>query len=70
MKKITLASCILIAIALLVSTRWGTKAVNAPPDETLGSPETSLALALSLDDMINQSDVIAIGNCVETKVFG
>lgn len=67
MKKITLASCILIGIALLISTRWGTKAVNAPPDDTLGTPDTTLAVALSLDDMVDQSDVIAIGNCVDAK---
>ena len=67
MKKITLVSCILIAIALLISTRWGTKAVNAPPDETLGPSDTTLSVALSLEDMVDQSDVIALGNCVETK---
>ena len=67
MKKITLGSCLLIAIALLVSARWGTKAVNAPPEDTLPTPDTSLALALSVQDMVNQSDVIAIGNCVETR---
>ena len=67
MKKITLASCLLIVVALLISTRWGTKAVNAPPEDTLGTPDTTLAVALSLEDMVNQSDVIAIGNCVDTK---
>ena len=67
MKKITLASCILVVLALLVSTRWGTKADDAPPDNTLGTPDTTLAVALSLEDMVDQSDVIAIGNCVETK---
>ena len=67
MKKIVLASCILIGIALLFSTRWGTKAVNAPPDDTLGTPDTTLAVALSFDDMVDQSDVIAVGNCVDTK---
>ena len=67
MKKITLASCLLIIIALLVSARWGTKADDAPPDETLGTPDTTLAVALSLEDMVNQSDVIAIGNCVSTQ---
>jgi len=67
MKKITLVGCLLIAIALLVSARWGTKAVNAPPDDTLPTPDTSLAVALSVQDMVNQSDVIAIGSCVETK---
>jgi hypothetical protein len=67
MKKITLASCILIVLALLISTRWGTKADDAPPSDTLGTPDTTLALALSLEDMVDQSDVIAIGNCQETK---
>lgn len=67
MKKILLGSCLLIAIALLVSARWGTKAVNAPPSNDLPTTDTTLALALSLEDMVNQSDVIAIGNCVETK---
>lgn len=67
MKKIALASCILIVVALLISTQWGTKAVNAPPDDTLPVPDTTLAVALSLDEMVDQSDVIAIGNCVDTK---
>ena len=67
MKKITLASCVLIVLALLISTRWGTKADDAPATNTLGTPDTTLAVALSLEDMVDQSDVIAIGNCVETK---
>ncbi len=66
MKKITLVSCLLIVIALLVSSRWAT-AVDAPPQDTLPTPDTSLAMALSVQDMVNQSDVIAIGSCVETK---
>ena len=67
MKKILLGSCLLIAIALLISARWGTKAVNAPPPNDLPTADTTLALALSLEDMVNQSDVIAIGNCVEIR---
>ncbi|HET6854821.1 MAG TPA: hypothetical protein VFH46_21150 [Pyrinomonadaceae bacterium] len=67
MKKTLLVSCLLILIALLVSARWGTKADDAPPSDTLGTPDTTLAVALSLEDMVNQSDVIAIGNCVDTK---
>jgi hypothetical protein len=67
MKKITLASCLLIVIALLITARWGTKAVNAPPDDALGTPDTTLAVALSLQDMVNQSDVIAIGNCTGAR---
>ncbi len=66
MKKIVLATCLLIAIALLISARWGTKADDAPPSG-LGPADTTLAVALSLEDMVNQSDVIAIGNCVDTK---
>ena len=67
MKKITLASCILIGIALLISTQWGTKADDAPPGDTLGTPDTTLAVALSLEDMVDQSDVIAIGNCLDIR---
>lgn len=67
MKKITLGTCLLIAIALLVSARWGTKAVNAPPPNELPTADSTLTVALSLEDMVSQSDVIAIGNVVETK---
>jgi hypothetical protein len=67
MKKITLASCVLIVLALLISARWGTKADDAPSSNTLGTPDTTLAVALSLEDMVDQSDVIAIGNCQSTK---
>jgi hypothetical protein len=67
MKKITLVSCVLlVVIALLVSSRWAT-AVDAPSPDTLPIADTSLAVALSVQDMVNQSDVIAIGNCVETR---
>lgn len=67
MKKILLGTCLLIAIALLVSARWGTKAVNAPPSNELPTSDTTLAAALSVEDMVNKSDVIAIGNCVEIR---
>jgi hypothetical protein len=67
MKKITLVICILIGIALLISTQWGTKADDAPASDTLGTPDTTLAVALSVEDLVDQSDVIAIGNCQETK---
>jgi len=69
MNKTTLATCLLIILALLVSVRWATNtnAVNAPPQDVLSTPDTSLAVALSVADMVNQSDVIAIGSCVDTK---
>ena len=67
MKKITLVCCVLVVIAaLLISSRWAT-AVDAPSPDTLPVADTSLAVALSVQDMVNQSDVIAIGNCVETR---
>ena len=67
MKKTLLVSCLLIVTALLVSARWGTNAVNAPPQDTLATPDTTLAVALSIQEMVQQSDVIAIGTCLETK---
>jgi hypothetical protein len=67
MKKTILASCLIIGIALLVSSRWGTNAVNAPPQDFLATPDTTLAVALSLQDMASQSDVIAIGSCTEVR---
>ena len=69
MKKLTLVLCPLIVIALLVSARWVTNAVNAPSQDslTLATPDTTLAVALSLEDMAKQSDVIAIGTCLDTR---
>ena len=67
MNKTTLATCLLIVTALLVSAGWATKAVNAPPQDIISTPDTSLAVELSLDDMVKQSDAIVIGNCTETK---
>lgn len=68
MKKAVFVVCFIV-VALLVSARWATKAVSEGPIEnTLQSPmDTSLANALTIQDMVNQSDVIAIGSCVETK---
>ena len=58
----------LIVVALLLSARWATMAVNAPPaDPFQSAPNTSLANALSVEDMVHKSDLIAIGSCVETK---
>jgi hypothetical protein len=67
MKKTLLVSSLLIVVTLLVSARWGTKAVNAPVPNDLPATDTTLTVALSLQDMVSQSDVIAIGNCIDTK---
>lgn len=67
MKNKTLAISLLILIALIVSARWATNADNAPAPDALQATDTTLAVALSLEDMVNQSDVIAIGNCLDTR---
>lgn len=67
MKNKTLAISILVLIALIVSARWASNADNAPPADALQATDTTLALALSLEDMVNQSDVIAIGNCLDIR---
>jgi hypothetical protein len=70
MKKLVIALPLLLVGALLLSTLWGTptKAIKAPADGTLqASSDSSLAAALSIKDMTEQSDVIAIGNCVDTR---
>jgi hypothetical protein len=66
MKKMTLAISLMIGIALLVSMRWSTTATDAPPADQLPA-DTTLALALSVGDMTDQADVIAIGNVVDSR---
>ena len=67
MKKLAFAICLFLVIALLVSARWGTKAVDAPPQDTLATPDTTLAAALSLEEMVHQSEAIVIGTCTDTQ---
>jgi hypothetical protein len=67
MKKLTLAVSFVIVIALLASVRWSTTATDAPPADLLPAADTTLALALSLGDMADQADVIAIGNVVDSR---
>lgn len=66
MKKLTLAVSLVIGIALLASMRWSGTATDAPAD-LMPVADTTLALALSVADMTDQADVIAIGNCVDTR---
>jgi len=70
MKNKTLGICLLVLVALVitaVSANWASRADNAPNDLTLQAADTTLAMALSLEDMVQQSDVIAIGSCLETQ---
>ena len=58
----------LIVLALMVSARWATKAVSPAPDNVLQTPvDATLANGLSMQNMVNQSDLIAIGNCLNSK---
>ena len=65
MKKAALAISLLV-ILQLISLRWSSKAVSAPPDTQIPAG-TTLTNGLSIDQMIDQSDVIAIGSCVDTR---
>lgn len=70
MKTKTLGICLLILVALVSSALWvnsSSRANSAPADPTVQAADTTLAVALSLEDMVNQSDVIAIGNVVNTQ---
>src|SRR5688572_29011312 len=68
MKNVALAMALIVAV-MLISSRWSSKAVNAPPQQDLSetSAGTTLTTGLSISDMIDQSDLIAIGSCVDTR---
>jgi hypothetical protein len=68
MKKISIGICLVVIAVAFVSTRWSTRAVNAPPQDYLPAPnDTSLANALTIGDMVVQSDLIGIGSCTNIK---
>lgn len=67
MKKRWLAICLLITAAILVSARWATSTVEEIPADVIQTTGSSLAAALSVEDLTAQADTIAIGNCVEVK---
>lgn len=68
MKKVILGISSLVVLALMTSALWATNPATAPqiPD-TIDPSETSLAIDISIEEMINQSDLIVIGNCVDTR---
>lgn len=69
MKYPILAISLIVVALVLISARWSSKAVNAPATEgVIQTPlDTSLTNGLSMRDMIDQSDLIAIGSCVDTR---
>ena len=68
MKKLTVGICCLTLIALIVTAYAATNKVQNPSSaDTLNPSDVSLAVDLSIDEMASQSDLIAIGNCVEAR---
>jgi hypothetical protein len=68
MRKTALGICCMVFVALVVSTYRVTNAVNVPAQtDTVNPAETSIALDLSVDQMVDQADMITIGSCVEAK---
>ena len=64
MKNAVIGISVIVTV-LVISAAWSGKAVNAPQtDSPVG---TSLTTGLSLKDMIDRSDLIALGSCVDTK---
>ena len=70
MKNKTLGVCLLVLVALsitAISAGWASRADTTPDNQALQTADSTLALALSLEEMVQQSDVIAIGSCTETQ---
>lgn len=71
MKNKTLGICLLVLVALVITAvsanHWASRADDSTNEPTLQAADTTLAVDLSLDEMVNQSDVIAIGSCTETQ---
>lgn len=67
--KNTALAISLIVVVLLLFARWSSQAVNAPSTEGViqAASDTSLANSLSITDMTDRSDLIAIGSCVDSK---
>jgi hypothetical protein len=68
MRKTVLGICILALVALAVSAYRVTNAVNNPQlNDTLDPSENSVAVDLSVEQMVSQSDLITIGSCVDAR---
>lgn len=67
--KNTALAISLIVVVLLIFARWSSQAVNAPSTDGViqTDADTSLANSLSIKDMTDRSDLIAIGSCVDSR---
>jgi hypothetical protein len=68
MKRKTFGICCLAMIAVVFSALSATNAVNtAQIEDTIDPSSTSVAMDLSIEAMTGQSDMIALGSCVEAR---
>jgi hypothetical protein len=68
MKKLTLGICCLALITMMVSALWATNALDtAQTGDTIDPSESSVAIDLSVEAMVSQSDLIAIGSCLDAR---
>jgi hypothetical protein len=68
MKKVFFAAGCFLLLAAIVSGIWGTRAVNIEQSkQTIETTSTSLASGLSMQEMTMQSDLIIMGQCLETR---
>ena len=68
MRFAILGICLAVAV-LLISAGWSGTALNAPPtDDVIQTPvDSSVTTGISIKDMTNRSDLIALGSCVDTR---
>lgn len=69
MNKKKLGIYCLILIGLMFAARWTADTVRtaAQGGDTIDPSEVSVAIDLSIEEMVNQSDLIAIGSCTSAR---
>ncbi|HMG35619.1 MAG TPA: hypothetical protein VKM94_16910 [Blastocatellia bacterium] len=67
MKKIIIGICCLVLISVMVSAMWANNPARTSKDKDVIDPsQISLAMDLSIADMVNQSSAIVVGTCLDT----
>lgn len=69
MKRKTLGLYLLILMVVLIAARLATDSVKttAQGSDMVDPTQITTAIDLSIEEMVNQSDLIAIGNCASTR---
>ena len=71
MKKKLFALSGVFLIVLVIAGLWATKAINLNDvQQTVDPAATSLASGMSMRQMVEESSLIVIGQCAETKASG